>query len=245
MQDFIHSGLESLFVFLHQLDPWVLVVSLTLVVIGYIFGNKMYQKYNDVSLFAAWVGLTVTAVTEFANIILSPDSHPNEIFASVAGILFSAITTITLVLALRKKGSLLQLWKESDEDDKKHISFLGKLMFILCICELAPWGDILLWEFAMIFLVFKFDFAVYKVIKDAAFEAPETQSFMFWLLLFIGVMWFNVTQIYLHYDRINQLGSIGLLVYLENAILFFFCARVIFKAKYPGGIKEGLAIAKS
>lgn len=245
MQDFIHSRFESIFVFLTQLDLRVVVVSLTLVFIGYIFGNRMYWKYNSITHFAGWIALTLSALNEFCNIVLSPTSHPNEIFAGMVGVIFSGITSLTLMLSLRKDGSIRQLLKESNQEDKIGIYILVGLLAILGISEFAPWGNVIYWEYFMMGLLFIIDIIFYFAVKDEAVKAPHEQSFAFWTLLFIGVMWFNITQISFHYNSLSQLGSVGLLIYFENAILFFFCARTVFKAKYPGGIKEGLTIARS
>lgn len=212
---------------------WEIYCIISICILGYYFGIKNYLINNTPTAYAIWISFSVVACNEAADIILSPTSHPNEIFFSLFGIIAATLTTTILIDNLRKSNvSLKDLWSVSTEDDKAIIYILLARMIFLIIMEFTPFGDNRYLELFMVIITFSLDFQAYIALKNTMKEFPESESFLFWLLLWVGVSLFSFYQIYNVYT-LENFFSIGLFVYLENILFFGAVAGMIFKNKFP------------
>jgi hypothetical protein len=212
---------------------WEIYCIICICAIAYYFGIKNYILNNTPTAYAVWIAFSFVACNEAADIILSPTSHSNEIFMSIFGVVAATFTATILIDNLKiSEGSLKGLWKQSSNDDKMIIYVLIIKILFLGLMQYFPLGDNKFFELSMVTVTFSIDILAYIAIKNSLKTSPESESFRFWFLLWVGISIFSLYQIYNIYS-IDNFFSIGLFVYLENIIFFGAVSRIILKIKFP------------
>lgn len=210
-----------------------IVACISIAIVGYFFGIKNYLKNNTPTAFTIWISFSIVAMNEASDIIFSPTSHHSEVFLSIFGVFAATLTATILIDNLKiSQGTLKGLWENSAQTDKNIIFILIARIILLIIMENCSWGNNKFYELGMVGITFSLDVLAYIAIKSTLKEFPESESFRFWICLWISVSLFSIYQIF-HIYNLENFFSIGLFVYLENIIFFGAVTRIILIIKFP------------